>query len=257
MKLQVNYFRRVHHFQKWLGVFCAFQAVLFLANPGTTSAAVIVGETTDAGISYDAERNPLYRIEDLGSPDAFIGNRGANNRVVVFVFQLGEDFTAEGREGYGVVGANLKFNIVEEHVAAPDEFNADLMGLRWSASSEVLLTDFSGGTVVQQDIITPSSSLGLVNTDEVGDQALATWLEAQYDAGAVAGNYVFLSLAFDATPALSSFDYYKVDMANNATPGNRPALSMSIAQTVPESSSSVLILVGALIIRWSRNTKTR
>jgi len=173
----------------------AFTAVVCgLVLATSVPADIIHGNTADASVRDNLDGT--YQLADQGSGEAFVGNRGANNRCVVFVFEL------PTRPSGNIVDASatgLAFDLYEEHVGSGG-FGTDLYGVRYNSSSTVLTNDFFGGSLLQDDIITPTTAEGIVSTDSAGDAALATWINTQYTAGASQGDFVFLKLMLPIAP---------------------------------------------------------
>jgi len=89
---------------------------------------------------------------------------------------------------------------------ANGSINADLYGVRWSVNPDAVAGDFyqgpyqgSGavGTGIMEKFLTPATPLGTVNLAVASEIPLGEWVQAQYDAGATAGNYLFISMNAD------------------------------------------------------------
>ncbi|GAA4245373.1 T9SS type A sorting domain-containing protein [Winogradskyella damuponensis] len=139
--------------------------------------------------------------------------------------------------GQLVVSANLKVhvNYGREWISS----NVDLYGLPYNAASTIYPADHYDGaypdatadvTAIQDDYFTKNVDAGSLDTARFeetnvsGDTALVDYLNAQYDAGAVEGDYVFLRLNVD-DPATTGAHYFGVDDGSTA---NAPTLSISI-----------------------------
>jgi Secretion system C-terminal sorting domain len=139
--------------------------------------------------------------------------------------------------GQLVVSANLKVhvNYGREWISS----NVDLYGLPYNAASTIYPADHYDGaypdatadvTAIQDDYFTKNVDAGSLDTARFedtnvnGDTALVNYLNAQYDAGAVEGDYVFLRLNVD-DPATTGAHYFGVDDGSTA---NAPTLSISI-----------------------------
>jgi len=139
--------------------------------------------------------------------------------------------------GQLVVSANLKVhvNYGREWISS----NVDLYGLPYNAASTIYPADHYDGaypdatadvTAIQDDYFTKNVDAGSLDTARFeetnvnGDNALVDYLNAQYDAGAVEGDYVFLRLNVD-DPATTGAHYFGVDDGSTA---NAPTLSISI-----------------------------
>jgi len=219
--------------------------LIFCCVVGPMQAAVIVGDPADAGVQYIPATDNLS-IQDLNSGNAHIGNRyNAGNdryRVVVYVFEL-----AENRPDNFIVSSSsfLQFNLSGKDSVGSLSYNVDLRGLRWASSKTVLPSDYNPGpALLQSSIITSGTAYGLVQTSGDGSSQLASWLNSVYTQGATAGDFVFLQLAFDDTPTGGLINSYRVDLAGNATAGNRPILSLDFAP-LPEPGTAIMVLLGA------------
>ncbi|WP_417875402.1 T9SS type A sorting domain-containing protein [Winogradskyella sediminis] len=139
--------------------------------------------------------------------------------------------------GQLVVSANLKVhvNYGREWISS----NVDLYGLPYNAASTIYPADHYDGaypdatanvTAIQDDYFSKNVDAGSLDTARFeetnvnGDNALVAYLNAQYDAGAVEGDYVFLRLNVD-DPATTGAHYFGVDDGSTA---NAPTLSISI-----------------------------
>ncbi|WP_191963474.1 T9SS type A sorting domain-containing protein [Pseudotamlana haliotis] len=145
--------------------------------------------------------------------------------------------------GKTVVSANLKVNIAYiRHWVSSD---IDLYGLPFNSSNAIspnnfydgaytassmsvigiqdayIVRDVSGSEPVGTEIFTDRE----VNSNDTGDTALAAYINAQYDAGAVAGDYIFLRLSIDATSGSVGAHYYGISDESTA---EAPTLSLEI-----------------------------
>mgnify|MGYP000645704532 CR=1 FL=1 len=128
-------------------------------------------------------------------------------------------------EGKKVEEANLKINIayMRDWISS----DIDLYGLPYNASNTISTTDFYDGTYADgtstvtgiqdayfvRDVPTGSPAIfedRLANSSVSGAAALAAYINAQYDAGAVAGDFVFLRLSIDGTAGSAPGNYYGV-----------------------------------------------
>lgn len=150
-----------------------------------------------------------------------------------------------------VVSANLKVNIAYiRHWIGSD---IDLYGLPFSTASTISPSHFydqgyadPSGTItgVQDAFIVRdtggSEPLGTeiftdreVNSDASGDAALVAYVNAQYDAGAVAGDYVFLRLSVDATSGSVGAHYYGISDESTV---QAPTLTLEIENVLSVDS---------------------
>ncbi|XMO85794.1 T9SS type A sorting domain-containing protein [Algibacter sp. AS12] len=153
--------------------------------------------------------------------------------------------------GKTVVAANLKVNIAYiRHWVASD---IDLYGLPYSTSNTISPKDFYDGnfadpastvTEIQDAFVVRDVSgaepLGTeiftdreVNSDASGANSLAAYINAQYDAGAVAGDYVFLRLSVDATAGSVGAHYYGISDESTA---QAPTLTLEIENVLSVKS---------------------
>ncbi|WP_458628304.1 T9SS type A sorting domain-containing protein [Winogradskyella sp. PC D3.3] len=140
-------------------------------------------------------------------------------------------------EGKLVVNANLKVhvNYGREWISS----NVDLYGLPYNAASTIDPADHfddaypdttADVTAIQDDYFTKNVDAGSLDTARFeetnpgGDTALVDYLNAQYDAGAVAGDYVFLRLNVD-NPATTGAHYFGIDDGSTA---NAPTLTIEV-----------------------------
>ncbi|MFN7936050.1 MAG: hypothetical protein U0R19_22155 [Bryobacteraceae bacterium] len=198
-----------------------------------------------------------------GDPSQNGGQSGFNGGFdysMVFVFQLpvltpGQSITA------------ADFNVFV--TAAGSNFNTDLYGLAYRAQPTVLASDWYTGTgdasntLLQAGFIPPSFSFsGRTGTSNSGDAALLDYIKAQYAAGAVGGEYIFLRLSTNASNFvnLNVNFYYASDvayfLASVSTPDlgfwqdrHAPRLQLTIADTpTPEPATAVGAIVGLALM---------
>jgi len=127
--------------------------------------------------------------------------------------------------------------------------NVDLYGVRYAASESVLLSDYASfsdaagnGTKIMDNFYvsgTGTATYQELNTDATGDDALAAWLTAQYDAGAQAGDYVFLRFQPDHMSAVGghAITFATADTVAETT----PVLTIELASAgVPDTDGDGL-----------------
>ncbi|MBS1827872.1 MAG: hypothetical protein JST93_21365 [Acidobacteria bacterium] len=194
-----------------------------------------------------------------GDPGQNVGQSGFNGGFdysMVFVFQLpvlgpGQSITA------------ADFNVYV--ISAGSNFNTDLYGLSYRIQPTVLASDWYTGTgdanntLLQAGFIPPSFSFsGRTETSDTGDAALLNFINAQYAAGAVGGEYIFLRLSTNASrfSNLNVNFYYASDvayfLAAASTPDlgfwqdrHAPRLRLTVADTAtPEPSTAAFAVVG-------------
>ncbi|MFW6146039.1 MAG: PEP-CTERM sorting domain-containing protein [Planctomycetota bacterium] len=125
----------------------------------------------------------------------------------------------------------------------------DVYGVRYASSNSVQASDYGwgqplttgGGTLIQDDFIVhagESQPMATFETDDAADVVLATWLADAYDAGAAAGDYVFIRFNGDAQSANS----YSLVAANHSSE-MPPTLTIT---TIPEPATLSILALGAL-----------
>lgn len=117
--------------------------------------------------------------------------------------------------------------------------NVDLYGLPYNAANTILSSDHyddayadPAGTVtaIEDDYFAKNQAGGTLDTPRwedtsaAGNTALLAYINAQYDAGAVAGDYVFLRMNVD-DPATTGAHYFGIDDESNA---DAPVLTLEI-----------------------------
>jgi len=138
--------------------------------------------------------------------------------------------------------------------------NVDVYGVRYSSAAAVALSDYApfsdsagNGTKIMDNFYVSGSGTAAyvdLNTDATGDAALAVWLTAQYTAGAVAGDYVFLRFQPDHMDAVGG---HAITFATANTAGETtPVLSIT---TVPEPATIGMLGLGALVAMLVRRVR--
>ncbi|MCI2229845.1 T9SS type A sorting domain-containing protein [Polaribacter sp. MSW13] len=198
--------------------------------------------------------NPWLSGNGTGSPSELtlkIGGSAANGNGVttsaILPFQLPE--RPAGKE---VVEANLKVNV--HYVREWIDSNIDLYGLPYSANNtlnplnhydDVYTSSHDSDVAIQNDYITRIENTGTAHTPDrevlsssEGQTALVNYINAQYDAGAVAGDYIFLRLNIDTPINQSSptsmptaaAHYYGI--SDESTGVNAPLLTIKISESL-------------------------
>lgn len=219
----------------------AFQAQTTIYNVNPTGdgiisdAALVTTNPQTVGTPWDGTT-----VLKLGASDADFGGEVTN---AVIPFQL-----PVRPMGKLVVAANLKVNLA--YLRHWIDVDVDLYGLPYNASNTLSSGDFydqgyadPSGTVtaIQSGyIVRDVASLGgteplgteitldrLVDSDSGGDAALVAYINAQYDAGAVAGDYVFLRLSINTTTGttLAGAHFYGI---SDETTAEAPELTLEI-----------------------------
>ena len=188
----------------------------------------IEGTTTDAAVRY-VGATETYAIFDLNSVSSHIGNRNGSAVLyykVIYVFELPElpenaqmdtaqlEFTYLGRDGFSII-----------------DYDVNLVAVRHGSADSVLTTDYYGGVLIQESILTLGfgASPQRVSTSLSASEALSAWIMDQYNNGASAGDNIFLRLEFSSDPPIG-FNSFRVAMANEEDEENRPVLSINYTQ---------------------------
>lgn len=145
----------------------------------------------------------------------------------------------------------------------------DLYGLRWHANTGAIsdtslsMTDVAdskdysasnNGTGIMDNMFPNSTNASLNGTysiDDAAQIALGDWLQAQYDGGAQAGDYVFLRLTPDRVDTAIFGRGWNVNSADASS--NQPVLQIT---TIPEPATIGMLGLGAVtavLIRRSRS----
>ena len=153
-----------------------------------------------------------------------------------------------------VTAANLKVNIAYiRHWVSSD---IDLYGLPYNSSNAISPSNFYDGTYadvtssvtgIQDAFIVrdvngsePTGTLILtdreVSSNSDGNTNLAAYINAQYDAGAVSGDYVFLRLSVDATSGSTGAHYYGISDESTA---EAPVLTLEIENVLSTNTYSL------------------
>lgn len=153
----------------------------------------LLSAAQDAGIKEN------LAVVDAAKTTTLLGTVGSSPRVdrcTIYVFQLPD----LGPIAAPFVTASLTF----EYAGKQGTLHAnDLYGLGRRASPAVLGSDYHGktsavdasdATLLETDILTDATPLGLINTSPSGSSALRDYLNAQYASGAGAGQFVFIRL---------------------------------------------------------------
>lgn len=184
--------------------------LLLLAGSLAYGAVVTVqGDTADTFIGLNTSGTPVVGYvaqAEMGTGDDNVSSSKGDQCSIV-VFQL------PNLGGQTISNANLAVTMSCGWPNGTDPFpkGVDLYAIRCSTNPAVLTNDYgfkgSGpGTLIQNNVMTMPTNGALYaysayNTDAAGDTALASWLSAQYTAGALPGSYVFFRYALDANTA--------------------------------------------------------
>jgi len=222
-------------------------------------AATILGNNADNAINNTPALRTVTDVDELVKR----GSNNANARNAVFVFQLPTLSLGEVFSGVSLSftlmqnGANLISGFSSAGGVAPT-YNLDLYGLGSRATSTVgtgdiyfgAAADGTDATLLQADLITSATTVGTVM---FSGASLTTYLNAQYAAGAGAGQFIFLRLNPDDTAGgeATNNQNYRVSMANNGTgssPYSRITPIINFTAVPEPASASVLGLAACCVL---------
>ncbi|WP_372936977.1 T9SS type A sorting domain-containing protein [Seonamhaeicola sp.] len=222
--------------------------------PTDTYEITSTGDGIISNTSQYTGTNPWLAGNSTGTPSELtlkVGGSAANGDGVttsaILPFQL-----PERPSGNEVVLASLKVNV--HYVRNWITSNIDLYGLPYSSSNTLNPSDHyddvyntlrGTDTAIQDDFITRIETVGTaytpdreVVTSNLGNEALINYINAQYNAGATEGDYIFLRLNIDAPINQSSptslptaaANYYGI--SDETTGVNAPLLTLQIATSL-------------------------
>ncbi|MDB4438360.1 autotransporter-associated beta strand repeat-containing protein [bacterium] len=169
-------------------------------------AQTIYSDPSDLSLKMDRTDGTTVSANGPNEAANPVGKSGAADgfdRAAVFVFQLPDLGVVENPFG----GATLGLYLFQDTATA--DVNGDLYGLGRRFTPDVLLDDYFGreagpdttdATLIQDDYLTAGGAPvnSLVTTSPSGSEALADYLNAQYEGGSGIGQYVFLRINTDA-----------------------------------------------------------
>ncbi len=213
------------------------------ASIASASTTAIVSHYQDLGISVDGTNN---HVSDKLTR---VGNRSnlAQITAAVYVFEL-----PELQVGQSIIDA--VFAVGLDRTRNGPQFDVDLYGLGYRSAATVNVTDdyYAGAfdedpnaVGLQSGFLTPDIAVGGEIYESVN---LASYLNELYQAGAQAGDYVFLRLNPNVTSA-GNYVSYEVAMSTYETVEMRPTLYV----TVPEPSTTAglfgVAALGLVVVR--------
>ena len=234
-------------------VLTTFAMVLALGADASRAASFHVWSDLADGIARDS--GPSYDgIGDYGgtsennSTEANIGRLGgAEDQAFVFSFQLPTIPSGEIISGSSIYVWLHNYNNGSGGLGSAPSFHLDLWGLtRYDASPNVQISDFQGaGTMIAPSFLSGSNSLG--GYVSFTGAALDSFLNAQYTAGAVAGDFVFIRLLRNdggefVSPGVAN-RHYAIRTANFSGTDSDPYLVINTVvdnNEIPEPSSFFL-----------------
>ncbi len=212
-------------------------------------AEFLTASIADAAAAYNNDTGD-YSRQRLGEPGINVGRQGAQglfHQAMVIPFQL-PDFGVEAEPF-----ENAEFSVRLSGDTNSPSWNVDLYGLAPRSNPDVLPTSagsdpgdffmggFQGGPTdddtpgvvkIQNNFVTPSTSPdNTITTDISGSTALGAYLNAAYDNGAGAGQWVFLRLSGDSTPG--GVSRYSFSSADHSTAENRPLIRYNFGDEPP------------------------
>ena len=243
----------------------------------TTSSFVVQAQTTTYNVNPEIVSGQVYHndgiisdISDVPTNNPYLNGNTIDGTTVLkvgksastgasFVTNAVIPFKLPARpSGKLVVAANLKVNLA--YLRHWIDANVDLYGLPYNASATINSSDYYDGTyadptgtvtAIQSGFIIRdtggSEPLGTqiltdreVNSNASGDTALLAYINAQYDAGAVAGDYVFLRMSINVSSAsvpngLLGGHYYGISDGRTA---NAPELLLEIQDADPGAAAT-------------------
>jgi hypothetical protein len=242
--------------------FCVLVASATLFISSTTSYGAIIGVINGNGADGVIRGPSPGPTQDANGIDVVtttgytlrVGSNGSDNankgRAAVYVFQLPD----LGAIADPFTSASLSFGL--KSIVSGSSREADLYGLGRRAAVGVAATDYYIGddadttdaTLIQQDIMTPSSTEdSIISTDSGGSDNLLAYLNTQYANGAGVGEYVFLRLNPDG--GVNTVQGYDVYTADEPVEARRPTISFT---AIPEPSSMALLALSGLALAWRR-----
>ncbi|MEO9475948.1 MAG: hypothetical protein ABJG41_10450 [Cyclobacteriaceae bacterium] len=213
-------------FKGMISLMCA--SLLCLTTLHAQTTVPVTASTDDGTVSDPAvvtSNNP-YTLSSLkiGSSDV---NGAANLTSAIIPFEL-----PDIPEGNVITDVELTLHVSFGRQWA--NCNVDLYGLGYQSTSTISSADHFAGdfgdgtgngsdTGIQDDFFTKNVALGELDnardetTDATGNANLLAYINAQYGAGAMAGDFVFLRLSVDNT-SMTGSQYFNVDDGAGASP---------------------------------------
>lgn len=223
----------------YVGPLAAAVGVMVLSAGGARAATISVEvNAADAEVSAGGASNQTK----VGT--ILAGTFNATALTAVFPFPL-----PVIPSGETILTANL--DVTANRNNAPT-FNADLYGLGFRNAATVLAGDFFTGpldatdaTLIQNDQFTPATptAAARAGTSAAGDAALAAYLNAQYQAGAVGGtSFAFLRYSpdFVTNPGTASSGTLGYPVSTQET-GTATRAVLTITTGVPEPTSAAAL----------------
>ncbi len=198
---------------------------------------------------YDQQIRSTLRLEWMRQEELSIGTLNSSySAVAIIPFQL--PFISELDE---VKSASFKSHFIGTNgmpLASLSLFGIDASYTNDVEADYFWQGNFSGNTTdypIQENYVTPVTSPGKISLDSSSMQSFADFINAQYEAGAQAGDYVFLRLNSN-TESESSGNYYRFSSADAMASINRPVLELTIVSiiTTPNSVKNEVEIIDGL-----------
>ena len=230
----------------------------------------ILSNANDGQLEKRSEWSPeTVIIQNIDSWNVSIGEwYGSGLTTAVIPFQL-PDF---GAVADPFTSATFGVNLYNKGDATVTDL--DLYAVRVSPAPQIATTDWYNGsapdpnaTLIQASFLTPASTTTSAGpesgpnnlTDDAGSAALLAYLNAAYDSGNGAGQFVFLRVSYASDTFPSGWDAYNFTTRNAALEGDAPVINFtsSVAAIPPDAtytvSGSAVVNVGNEIIVGREN----
>jgi autotransporter-associated beta strand protein/T5SS/PEP-CTERM-associated repeat protein len=230
----------------------------------------ILSNANDGQLEKRSEWSPeTVIIQNIDNWNVSIGEwYGSGLTTAVIPFQL-PDF---GAVADPFTSATFGVNLYNKGDATVTDL--DLYAVRVSPAPQIATTDWYNGsapdpnaTLIQASFLTPASTTTSAGpesgpnnlTDDAGSAALLAYLNAAYDSGNGAGQFVFLRVSYASDTFPSGWDAYNFTTRNAALEGDAPVINFtsSVAAIPPDAtytvSGSAVVNVGNEIIVGREN----
>jgi len=228
--------------------------VALMASVSMADLMQINAQGSDRWMQYTNSLNSVY-MRNITDTTARIGEyaSGGNYNFYVVPFQL-----PVLPSGHSVTNASLNIYVTASSFFSNLGQSLSVYGVRTDSSTNVVVTDNIGGTLMGGGLISygnsPLTPTGATNLTAAG---FASYIQSIYDNDVnAAGKYVFLRLENDGGTLANTTHYITVGTANNATVAYRPVLNISTA-TIPEPATVGMLGLGTLITLLVRRIRTR
>lgn len=244
-------------------------ATMVIITAGLSMATIINvnGDGADRTLGLNASYVPTIGVNIAATTVNAGDDNGAFNQLysaAILVFQLpsipvGEAITTANLGVYWDADNMQSIGSLAGSTDTAMPKWCDLYAVRYSASSAIITNDWGyKASVGVNDVLLESQFLyqdanvtmnaTLAETSVSADAALASWLTAQYAAGAVAGDYIFLRVH----AMKDSGNAWKVTSGDAAT--QKPLLTIETS-VIPEPATVGMIGLGAVIAMLVRRIK--